>query len=70
MGQKNGDGLGALGSATPAGDIQAREEVDVLARLAIVQGRLEGDGRINPNLEDTPFSKAAHGFWLNDRMRA
>ncbi len=68
MGQKEGDGLGALGSAM-TGDGAARD-LDIAARLAIVQGRLDDGQTGNPNLSDTPYNKVAHGFWFDDRIRA
>jgi hypothetical protein len=60
MGQEDGDGLGTLGSAMLAADTR---EADVMARLAIVQERLLGDGTTNPNLEDTPDKLCRHGCY-------
>lgn len=68
MGQKAGDGLGALALVTAeGGDTQ---DLDIAARLAIVQSRLDGEGTTNSNIEDTPDKRARHGFWLDGRVRA
>jgi hypothetical protein len=68
MGQKGGDGLGALGSAMNGEEVA--KELDTAARLAIVQGRLEADGETNLNLVDTRYKKVRHEFWLDGRLRA
>jgi hypothetical protein len=60
MGQKDGDDLGTLGLAT-AGNVDV-QELDIVARLAIVQARLDGDGETNPNLVDTPDKWYRHGY--------
>lgn len=59
MGQKEGDGLGALDSAVTGNN--APKELDLAARLAIVQERLEGNGATNPNIVDTPGKLSRHG---------
>lgn len=47
------------------------EQIRIRENLALVQARMgmEDEGAINPNIQDTSFAKAAHGFWFDNRIR-